>query len=163
MAAAQSAARQRDESLKQLNELKHSADEKKKVRSSARILSRKMAALELVGPLLAIVARAEVLCGGPVRMWVDNSGSCSIWKHGYSGSCKISTTVVRAVAAALGCKVDICKITRCSTSGAEMADAVSKADFGWFRRAGGRELAAAPVVVPLELLRWWLSALRWRC
>ena len=46
MAAAQSAARQRDESLKQLNELKHSADEKKKVRSSARILSRKMAALE---------------------------------------------------------------------------------------------------------------------
>ena len=90
-------------------------------------------------------------------MWVDNSGSCSIWKHGYSGSCKISTTVVRAiaaVAAALGCKVDICKITRCSTSGAEMADAVSKADFGRFRRAGGGELAAAPAVVPVELLRW---------
>ena len=120
-------------------------------------MSRKMAALELVGPLLAIVAGAEVLRGGPVRMWVDNSGSCSIWKHGYSGSCKISTTVVRAiaaVAAALGCKVDICKITRCSTSGAEMADAVSKADFGRFRRAGGGELAAAPAVVPVELLRW---------
>ena len=41
-------------------------------------MSRKMAALELVGPLLAIVAGAEVLSGGPVRMWVDNSGSCSI-------------------------------------------------------------------------------------
>ena len=116
-----------------------------------RKMSRKLAALELIEPLLAIVAGAELLQGRPVRMWVDNSGSCNIWKHGYSGSCKISTTVIKAVAAVaavLACKLDICKISQCSNSGAEMVDSVSKADFG---RNGGR---GSTCWVDLRRFRW---------
>ena len=41
------------------------------------------------------------------------------------------------MAAALGCKVDICKITRVRTSGTERVDAVSKADFGCSCEWGG--------------------------
>ena len=89
-----------------------------------------MAALELIGPLMAIVVGAELLQGRLVRVWVDDSGSCNIWRHGYSGSCRISTNVVKAVAAALGCKVDISKIRRCSNSGAEMASKAVLASSG---------------------------------
>jgi len=120
-------------------------------------MSRKMSALELVGPLLAVVGGAAELRGLAVRIWVDNSGSCNIWKRGYSNSCKISTTLVKAIAAvgaALGCRLDICKIDRCSNAGTEMADALSKADFRRFRAAGGATLNVEPGTVPLQLLSW---------
>ena len=67
----------------------------------------------------------------PVRIWVDNAGSVRIWNKGYSSYCRLCTTLVKAisvVAAGLGCRVEIVKITRCSSGGAVMADKLSKGD-----------------------------------
>ena len=120
-------------------------------------MSRKMSALELIGPLVAVVGGAERLRGMAVKIWVDNSGSCNIWRRGYSNSCRISSTLVKAiaaVAAALGCQLEVCKVTRCSDAGTEMADALSKADFRRFKEAGGSQLEIEPGNVPLGLLSW---------
>jgi hypothetical protein len=45
-----------------------------------------MLALELIGQLLVLVTRTERVRGIEIHFWVDNSGSCNIWKHGYSMS-----------------------------------------------------------------------------
>ncbi len=96
----------------------------------------------------------------PVRIWVDNSGSVNIWKKGYSSSCDLCSTLVTAtatVAAALGCRLTIEKVTRCSSPGTVMADALSKAQFGLFRRVGGHEgwgLDEEPAWVPRSILAW---------
>jgi len=123
-------------------------------------LSKKLSALELVGPL-AVVAAAPDLCRGqPVRVWVDNAGSVRIWEKGYSSSCDLCTTIVKAaasVAAALMCRLEVHKIRRCSTPGAVMADALSQGDFRRFRAAAagaGIRPAAVPAVVPRALRRW---------
>jgi hypothetical protein len=123
-------------------------------------LSRKLSALELVGPLLCVTAGHEFCRGRAVRVWVDNMGAVKIWEKGYSLSCALCTTIVKAigtVAAGLGCQLFVEKITRCSTAGAEMADALSKADFMRFRQtaaASGWPLAVAPARVPARLLAW---------
>ena len=83
-------------------------------------VGRKLSALELVVPLAALVVFARRCRLRPVRLWVDNAGSVRIWSKGYSSFCKLSTTLVKAisvVAAGLGSRVDIVKITRCSTEG----------------------------------------------
>jgi hypothetical protein len=90
-------------------------------------LSRKLSALELVGPLLCVTAGQSFCRNRTVRVWVDNAGSVKIWEKGYSLSCELCTTMVQAigtVAAGLGCRLVIEKITRCSTVGAELADAL---------------------------------------
>ncbi len=82
-------------------------------------VARKLSALELTGPLLVLAAGARQVRGLELRFWVDNQGSCNIWKHGYSNACRLSTTVVKAiaeVAAGLGCRIDIQKVTRCSSA-----------------------------------------------
>jgi hypothetical protein len=123
-------------------------------------LSRKLSALELVGPLLCVTAGSGFCRGRTVRIWVDNIGSVTIWNKGYSLSCGLCTTLVKAigtVAAGLGCRLVVQKITRCSVAGAEMADALSKADFDRFRRTGlaqGWPLQCAPARVPWYLLAW---------
>jgi hypothetical protein len=123
-------------------------------------LSRKLSALELAGPLLCIVAGHQFCRGRVVRVWVDNIGAVRIWKKGYSLSCELCTTVVKAVgmvAAGIGCRFEVEKIMRCSTTGADMADALSKAEFARFRRTGvmaGWPLDVAPVAVPGQLLHW---------
>jgi hypothetical protein len=71
----------------------------------------------------------------------------------------LSTTVVKAiaeVAAGLGCRIDIQKVTRCSSAGTRMADALSKGDFRRFRSEPGigAALRADPAGVPLALLAW---------
>jgi hypothetical protein len=123
-------------------------------------LSRKLSALELVGSLLRVSA-GHVFCRGcTVRVWVDNIGAVKIWEKGYSLSCGICTTIVKAigtVAAGIGCRFAIEKITRCSTPGAEMADVLLKADFDRFRRTGlasGWPLTVGPATVPRQLLGW---------
>jgi len=98
-------------------------------------LSKKLSALELVGPLACLASGAEWCRGRALRFWVDNSGSVRIWQKGYSSSCALCTTLVKAmgtVAAALGTKVEVAKIRRCSNTGAKMADALSKAEFREF-------------------------------
>ena len=84
-----------------------------------------------------------------------------IWKKGYSSSCLLSSTLVRAiarVAAGLGCRVDITKITRCSTPLADMADALSKCAFTRFwdlsKLAGFSSLPIDPAWIPSALVSW---------
>lgn len=123
-------------------------------------LSRKLSALELVGPLIVLAAGQEWCRSRPVRVWVDNFGSVRIWKKGYSNSCGLCTTLVKAIsttAAGLGCKFTIEKITRCSDNGASMADALSKADFNKFRRtalAASWPLKLEPARIPASILAW---------
>jgi hypothetical protein len=123
-------------------------------------LSRKLSALELVGPLICVAAAAEKCRDQPVKICVDNVGSVKIWKKGYSSSCELCSALVTATAtvtAALGCQLGIEKITRCSNQGARMADALSKAEFKKFRemgRSSGTEMQTEPAWVPRSILRW---------
>ena len=86
--------------------------------------------------------------------------SVFIWQKGYSTSCKLSTTIVKAistVAASIGCRFDIVKITRCSHDEASMADAISKGDFPRFKNLA-EEAGITPdktsAVVPMAVLKW---------
>jgi len=126
-------------------------------------IGRKLSALELVGPLMAVAAGHARCRGKQVKIWVDNIGSVQIWKKGYSTSCRLSMTLVKAistVAASIGCRVEICKIRRCSDTGAMMADALSKAEFQKFYKLAdekGWELLEDPLPVPHAILSWLSS------
>lgn len=90
---------------------------------------------------------------------MDNAGSVFIWQKGYSTSCDLSTTLVKAisyVATGLGCSVNLVKITRCSTNLADMADALSKAAFPrfWALAKLHPRMPLAPAWVPPALLKW---------
>ena len=127
-------------------------------------MGRMMSALELIGPLLVLSSGFAWCRNNPVRIWVDNAGSVFIWKKRYSTTCLLSSTLVKtiaAVAASLGCRVDLLKISRCSTPLADMADALSKCAFQRFwdiANVGGfRDLPIGPAWVPV-LLTAWLDA-----
>jgi hypothetical protein len=45
-------------------------------------VSRKLAALELIGPLVAISAWFDLLRHNNVIIWVDNAGSVGVWNKG---------------------------------------------------------------------------------
>jgi len=60
--------------------------------SDGKHLSRKLSALELVGPLICISADQATCAGRPIRIWVDNAGSVGVWRKGYSTSCKLCDT-----------------------------------------------------------------------
>ena len=84
---------------------------------SGKRLGRKLSALELVGPLALLCGAAEKIRGQAVKIMVDNAGSVAIFRKGYSTSCELSSTLVRAmyeVSVALECRVEILKVTRCS-------------------------------------------------
>jgi len=100
-----------------------------------KCIGRSMAALELIGPLLAISSGYAWTKNQPIIFWVDNAASVFIYKKGYSRSCKLSTTItlaISSIASGLGSSIQISKILRCSTPLATMADALSKADFTKF-------------------------------
>ena len=120
-----------------------------------------MSELELVGPLLVVSAGYSWCRNAAIKIWVDNAGSVFIWKKGYSSSCPYSTTLVKAiaaVAAGLGCHVDLVKIGRCSTPLADMADALSKCAFSRFQhlayKAGYSALPLAPAWFPAAISQW---------
>ncbi len=123
-------------------------------------LGKKLSALELIGPLAVLAAAPDLCRRQPVRVWVDNAGSVKIWAKGYSNSCRICTTLVKAIgtlAAALDCRFEIHKIRRCSTPGAVMADAISQGDFRRLRAAAAAAdwpLQPTPAALPSTLLRW---------
>ena len=133
---------------------------KGKPTGDGRKLDRVMSALELVGPLLGLCAGNKFCRNNAVRFWVDNSGSCFIWAKGYSSSCPLSSALVCAiscVAAGLGCRIEIKKITRCSTPLADMADALSKAAFGRFWSIASTatpNLMLEPLLIPRALKDW---------
>ena len=130
------------------------------VKYKGRKLSGKMSALELVGPLVCLASEPDLVRAAPIRIWVDNIGSVRIWRKGYSSSCDLCTTLVSAmatVAAALGCRVFVEKIARCSSPGAAMADALSKAAFVKFREEAFNcswALRTDPGWIPPAILRW---------
>ena len=130
------------------------------VRVEGKKVGRKLSALELIGPLVALVVFGEDCRRWPVNIWVDNAGSVGVWKKGYSNFCRLCTTLVKAisvVAAGLGCRVDIKKITRCSERGAVMADMLSKARFNECFELGRKHSAGwqrEPARVPAVLLQW---------
>jgi hypothetical protein len=121
-------------------------------------LSRKLSALELVGPLICVAANFSHCKGAAVNIWVDNAGSVKIWEKGYSTSCELCNTLVKAiaaVAASAGCQLNILKIRRCSNEGSVIADALSKADFPvlWnARRRWGLPLSMC--CIPPPILCW---------
>ena len=92
-------------------------------------VSRKLSALELVGPLAVVAAGVGLLRNRRLIIWVDNAGSVAIWKKGYSNRCRLCTTLVAAIAAveaAVGCVVELRKVARCSDVGSQMADHLSR-------------------------------------
>jgi hypothetical protein len=122
-------------------------------------IGRKLSALELIGPLICVSAGRRFCRRAPIRVWVDNSGSVGIWKKGYSTNCHLCTTIVNAiarVAAALGCRVAIDKITRCSNTGAILADELSKGKFQRFFDKLPHEwtLDPEPAWIPPSILKW---------
>ena len=123
-------------------------------------VGRKMAALELVGPLIFVAAGHKLVAGKHLNIWVDNAGSVAIWVKGYSNSCRLSTAIVTAISAicaAIGCTLHIRKIRRCSNTGAILADALSKANFNFFwafARESQWPVLLEPARLPLPLLAW---------
>ena len=128
-------------------------------RVGTKKVSRKLSALELIGPLIVLTAGAKWCSNANVRIWVDNSGSVGIWKKGYSTRCPLCTTLVSAigrVAAAIGCSVTIDKITRCSDTGAVLADELSKGRFTTFKAKLPLDwlIDPEPGWIPLAILDW---------
>ena len=126
-----------------------------------RKLDRVMSALEMLGPLLAIASAAKELQGGAMRVWVDNAATVFIYNKGYSTSCPISAALAAAiaqVAAFIGCRVEVVKITRCSNPWASMADALSKGALSRFldlkRSTPGAFFPTTPLEVPRPLVDW---------
>jgi hypothetical protein len=123
-------------------------------------VGRKLSALELAGPLVVITAAHQICRGQTLRVWVDNAGAVDVFRRGYSRSCRLCTTIAKAaatVAAAIGCRLEVIKITRCSATGPRLADHLSKAKFKAFREgaaAAGWTLLTAPAAIPKALLRW---------
>ena len=128
--------------------------------SSGRQVARKLSALELVAPLALLCGAPDKVRGKPLKIMVDNIGSVCIWRKGYSTSCELSSTLVRAifqVSTALDCDIDIVKVTRCSDTGSEMADALSKAEFLRFRQIandGNHHVSDHMGNVSQSLLSW---------
>ena len=129
-------------------------------RVDGKKVGRKLSALELAGPLIVVAAAHKLCRGKTLNVWVDNAGSVEVFRKGYSRNCRLCTTIAKAaatVAAGIGCRLEILKITRCSSTGAAMADHLSKAKFSQFRavaRAAGWCLQNQPAVIPTSLLRW---------
>jgi hypothetical protein len=127
--------------------------------TDGRRFSRKLSALELVGPLICIAADFDTCRGRPARIWVDNAGSVAIWRKGYSTRCQLCTTLVKAinrVATAAGCQLTIQKITRCSNTASELADELSKGRFAAFKRKLPADwtITLEPARIPVSILAW---------
>ena len=125
-----------------------------------RSLDRVMSALELLGPLLTLASGFKWCQQTPIRIWVDNAAAVQIWSKGYSTACHLSTTIVNAmhtIATAIGATVELTKITRCSNSGALMADSLSKGHFVRFWEEAHRAKFDIPLEkawVPESLMKW---------
>lgn len=129
---------------------------------NGRRLNRVMSALELVGPLLVVAAGYKWCSNSCVRIWVDNNASVCIFNKGYSSSCRLSSTIVKAiatVAAGINCRLEVQKITRCSNEYALMADYLSKGLFLKFYDLAKTQSADIPIEmasVP-KAIKVWLS------
>jgi len=123
-------------------------------------VGRKLTALELLGPLCFAAAAPDAFRRRCVVFWIDNAGSVAVWEKGYSAHCRMSTCIVKATAtvmAAIGCNAIFKKITRCSNTGAKLADALSKAEFSnFFNIADDAKwgLCQEPIRIPTSIRTW---------
>jgi len=123
-------------------------------------VGRKLTALELLGPLCITAAAPDAFRRRTAVFWIDNAGSTAIWNKGYSTHCRMSTCIAKAtstVMAAIGCDATFKKITRCSNTGARLADALSKAEFREFFDIADRAnwgLCQEPVRIPTSIRTW---------
>ena len=123
-------------------------------------VSRKLSALELIGPLIITSTNVDLCANRPLAIWVDNAGSVGVWRKGYSNSCPLCNTIVKAtstVSAAIGCKLEIMKVARCSNTGAIIADHLSKAEFREARQIAtdnNIEMNLDPLKIPQSILKW---------
>ena len=118
--------------------------------------SRKLTCLELVGPLVMVAANPDTVRNNQLVIYVDNQGSCDIYRKGFSTSCIYSYAIEKAtweVSQALNCRLHVQKIRRCSDPGSIAADALSKAEFKTFYkyRPG---MKVDPARVPTSILKW---------
>ena len=77
------------------------------------------------GPSVTLEAGMGHLRGKMLKYWIDNSGLVYINKKGYSTSCSLCSTIVKAtatLATTFGCRVEVAKIVCCSSPMAVMAD-----------------------------------------
>ena len=87
-------------------------------------------------------------------------GQWQFWRKGYSNKCRLCSTLVAAIAAvsaAVGCEVELRKISRCSDVGSQLADHLSKGEFGSCRQLSqqlGWPLVVELAGVPAVLVRW---------
>jgi hypothetical protein len=129
-------------------------------RIEGKKVGRKLSALELIGPLFHVASLLPCLRNKQLIIWVDNAGAVAIWDKGYSTRCPLASMIVTAIsdiAAAVGCSVFLKKITRCSSTGAVLADHLSKANFAEFRACAAQQqwpLNTEPLKLLVALLRW---------
>ena len=117
---------------------------------------RKLCVLEMLGPLVILTIRPNMVRNKDMEVFVDNSGAVNIYAKGYSSTCVYSYTVAMAineVAKGLNCNIQLTKVARCSDDFTVVADAISKADFGTMNRLMPG-LNDAPCWVPRTLLSW---------
>ena len=126
-------------------------------------LDRKMSALELLGPLLVLSAGHAFCRNSPIRVHVDNAGSVYIYQKGYSSSCRLTSTIAKAiwvVARGLRCDIEVVKILRCSHPLAILADHLSKAKVESFVKFAWHQGFVVPqkaAKVPNSLMQWVLD------
>ena len=119
-------------------------------------LSHKMSAWELLGPLLTLVCGGNKLSGKQVEVFVDNAGSVTMWKKGWSTVCDLCNSLLVAihqVSTALCCELYISNIGRCSNMESIAADALSKCDMNRFLD-NMPEANIVPEEIPASLLKW---------
>lgn len=115
-----------------------------------------MSAWELLGPLLTVCTAPNRVRNKQVVVKVDNEGSVRMFSKGWTTKCQLCNTILVAineVATALNVDLFVEKIRRCSNVQAKAADALSKTDFGLFRRLMP-EANPGPNHVPGALTKW---------
>jgi hypothetical protein len=119
------------------------------------VFKSKLTCLEMLGPLVILATMADEVRGKHVICWVDNQGSCDVYRKGHSTKCVYTSCIAKAcydVAEGLETTLTVRKIRRCSDSWSVVADAISKGDFAMVKRMMPRR--NVPEDVPQAILDW---------
>ena len=96
----------------------------------------KLSFLELIGHMLSLVCFAEEVANRSMVTRIDNSGSCAMWRRGYDLKCGVNDSLLYAchvVASGLNCNAFVKKVRRCSDTGSQITDHLSKGKLDEFR------------------------------
>ena len=101
-----------------------------------RKFRHKLSFLEMMGHLLHVSVFPEEVRGRSIRTNIDNEGTVVLTAKGRDTRCALTDCLIGTinhVAVALDCRAYVVKVTRCSTTEAKAADALSKAAYYKFR------------------------------